>query len=138
LCSHTGGFQTQGRTKVPFYCWVHIILTYSSKFLFYINGHVYSLISTEESIIENHMFGRGIVTDNDRYLILSYTGDIKFSSMARFADIQVLPCALNLCEIRTIIEQAKCMEKLNMSRYLLDHWASIRWYSKYLPNCILF
>jgi hypothetical protein len=90
------------------------------------------------SLSEHQMCEGTFVTDDDEYWILSYKGHIKYISMARFADIQVLPCALTQCEIHAIIEQATCIEQLNMGRYLLDHWTNINWYSRYLSSCILF
>ena len=137
FCSNMSGLEAKARIRVPLGRWFHIVLTYSSMFRLYINGRAYSLICAEGPLSENQMSERAINTNNDGYLILFYEGYIKFLSNARFADIQVLPCALTLCEIHAIIKQRTCMEQLNMGRYLLDHWTSMRWYSKYLCSCIL-
>jgi len=83
------------------------------------------------------MSERAMEAYNDGYLSLFYEGYIKFETIARFVDIQVLPCALTRCEIGAIIEQGISIEQLNMSRYLLDHWANIHWYSRHLSKCIL-
>ncbi|CAF3680249.1 unnamed protein product [Rotaria sp. Silwood1] len=138
LCSHADDLQTQTRIKVLYRRWFHMILTCSSKFLFYINGNAYSLHCTEEPFNANRMFESVIDNEHDRYMILSYKGHIKFSSEARVADIQVLPCALTPREITAIVEQRTCIEQLNMGRYLLDHWANLHWYWRYASRCILF
>jgi hypothetical protein len=137
-CSHAGGLEARASTRVPLQRWFHIVLTYSSQFQFYINGHVFPLICTEGPRSENQMCGRSIFSNMDGYLILFYQGYMKYMSTARFADIQVLPCALTLYEIRAIIEQMTCIQQLDMSKYLLNHWGNIHWYSKYLLGCILF
>ncbi|CAF1301226.1 unnamed protein product [Rotaria sp. Silwood1] len=137
-CSHTDDLQAQAHIKVSLNRWFHIVLTYSSKFLFYINGYAYPLIYAEIPLSEKQMIERTIEAYNDEYLSLFYEGYVKIGSIARFADIQVLPCALTRCEINAIIEQTTSIEQLNMSRYLLDHWANLHWYSRYLSNCILF
>ncbi len=137
ICPHTGGVQAQACIRVPLHRWFHIVLTYSSKFQFYLNGYTYSLIYTEGPLNENEMSDHQMLIDNDEYFTLTYKGHIKIGSIAQFADIQVLPCALTQYEIRAIIEQITCIAQVNMGRYLLDHWANIHWYSKYLSDCIL-
>ena len=136
-CSHDGGFQAQADIKIPPQCWFYIVLTYSSTFRFYVNDHAYSLDCSKKPLSANEMFWYSMVTDNDGYLILHYQNYPKFSSMARFADIRIVRCALTLNEIRAIIEQTTCIEQVNMGRYLPDHWTNIHWYFTYFFGCIL-
>ncbi|CAF1457206.1 unnamed protein product [Adineta steineri] len=137
-CSHMGGLEAETHIKVPFHRWFHIVLTYSSVFVFYINGYAYPLICNAGPLCKQEMIKRTTDIDKNKYLILSHEGYPKFGIISRFADIQVLPCALTRCEIKAIVEQKTCIGQLDMSRYLLEHWTSMHWYSKYLPSCILF
>jgi hypothetical protein len=137
--SHAGGLQAEARIKVPVERWFHIVLTYSSKFQFYINGCIHPFICTEGPLNENQMFDYIMeYIGNNGHLVLLYEDDYKFGSMCRFADIQILPCALTQCEINAIVEKTTCINELNMGKYLLDHWDRIHSYWKYLPGCILF
>jgi hypothetical protein len=138
ICSHAGGLQVEARIKVPLERWFHIVLTYSSKFQFYINGFIHPLICTEGPLNKNQMSNHIMHINNNGYLILVYEGYIKFISMIRLADIQILPCALTHYEINAIVEQTRCIKQLNMGEYLLNHWDRIHSYWKYLPECILF
>ncbi|CAF4172845.1 unnamed protein product [Adineta steineri] len=137
-CSHMGGLEAETHIKVPFHRWFHIVLSYSSVFIFYINGYAYPLICNAGPLCKQDMIKRTTDIDKNKYLILSHEGYPKFGIISRFADIQVLPYALTRCEIKAIVERKTCIGQLDMSRYLLEHWTSMHWYSKYLPNCILF
>ena len=138
MCSHAGGLRAQARTKVPYSRWFHLMLTHSSNFLLFINGHAHALTYTEGPFTENQMLECTIMTEDDAYLILSYTSCVKCHSAATFADIQVLPCALTACEIAAIVEQRTCLKQLNMGRYLLDCWTNLPWYQRHALRCSLF
>ncbi|CAF1346229.1 unnamed protein product [Adineta steineri] len=111
-CSHMGGLEAKTDIKVPFDRWLHIALTYSSVFIFYINGYAYPLICNAGPLSEQEMIKRSIDINNNKYLFLWHAGYPKFGTITKFADIQVLPCALTRCEIKAIVERNTCIEKL--------------------------
>ncbi|CAF1474971.1 unnamed protein product [Adineta ricciae] len=100
---HTGIFQTQIQTKIPIYTWFYTILTYSSEFQLHINGIHHSFVNIQRSLSENELSTYMFYLIDNEYVCLSYARAPKFSSVARFADIQILPCALSIYAIRAII-----------------------------------
>ncbi|CAF1668736.1 unnamed protein product [Adineta ricciae] len=138
LCSpHTGIFQTQTQTKIPICTWFYTILTYSSEFQLYINGIHHSFVNIQRSLIENELSMYMVYLIDNGYVCLSYAQAPKFLSVARFADIQILPCALSIYEIRAIINQKRSMKRLNMAKYLINNWNEAHRRFNSFSNCIL-
>ncbi|CAF0744168.1 unnamed protein product [Adineta steineri] len=120
--SYAGVFEAEIQINIPNSCWFHITLTYSSSFQLYINGIHHTFVYIKRSLSENELLTYKFYAMHNGYIYLVNSYKDKFLSVSRCADIQILPCALSVFEIRSIINQNTCMKQLNMGQYLINRW----------------
>ena len=109
--------------------------------LFCMNGKNYSLVPIQGPLSKNQIETNLVHDDFDGYLRLHYEDNIKnikFVLTIGIADVQVLPCTMTRHEIHAIIEQSTSIDKLDMRKYTLEHWANPHRYNGYsFRRCIL-